>query len=180
MLNPGLNPVDYFGEYKVPDFREAMLHSLRRVPWNPDFPNLHLNPEFSWHSGFTYWHKKLGKVMQQYSERAGASPRETLSLFSKELAIFELYPYHSTEFGIPPRVASQLKSAQLARAYAQEVLLPRARAGKTLLVATRKAPEWGLAEEPGVIVYKGSEARGAHLGPSSRAGEAILDHLLGP
>ena len=102
---------------------------------------------------------------------------ESLRVFSQSVAFLELYPYHSESFALPRTVTSQLHSAKLAHSYAHDVLLLRARRGEILLLVTRQAKAWGLVAERNVIVYSRGEARGAHLTPRSRGGEAILRHI---
>lgn len=179
MLNPGLNPVDYFAEYRVPAFREAVLSNLRQPQNHASHPNLFLNPEFSWHSGFAYWHGKFRELIAKHAAAHSCSLAESLRVFSQSVAFLELYPYHSESFRLPHSVTSQLRSAKLAHSYAHEVLLPRARRGEVLLLVTRQARAWGLIADPNVIVYSRGEARGAHLTPRSRGGEAILRRIEG-
>jgi hypothetical protein len=56
MLNPGLVPSDYFGEFEVKDYRNALLENLKQTAGSQ---LLFLDPRFSWHGGFVYWHTKL-------------------------------------------------------------------------------------------------------------------------
>jgi len=177
MLNPGLNPVDYFAEYEVPEFRKVLLSNLQRSEAGPEHANPFLNPQFAWHSGFGYWHAKFRELIANHAAAHGRSLAESLRVFAREVAFLELYPYHSESFGLPRSITSRLVSARLARSYAHEVLLPRARSGETLLLVTRQSKEWGLGAERNVVVYSRGEARGAHLTPRSRGGEAILRHL---
>jgi hypothetical protein len=177
MLNPGLSPVDYFAEYQVPAFGDAVVANLRQSHTNAMYPNIFLNPEFSWHSGFAYWHGKFRELIATHSVSKECSHVESLRTFSRSVAFLELYPYHSESFHLPRALTSQLHSAKLARSYAHEVLVPRAQRGETLLLVTRQASAWGLTAGPKVIVYSPGEARGAHMTPGSRGGEAILNHI---
>jgi hypothetical protein len=176
-LNPGLSPADYFGEFRVPEFRRALLANLRQRRESSAFPNLWLDPLFSWHSGFKYWHEKLRKVIDRLAERHSVARSEALRLVSGRVASLELYPYHSARFDMPSSLAQQLWSAKLARSFAHDVLLPRVRSGKAIIVITRHASAWGLSPRRGIIVYGRGESRGAHLTPNSRGGRAILRQL---
>jgi hypothetical protein len=177
MLNPGLSPVDYFAEYEVPEFRNTLLSNLQRSAACPEHLNPFLNPQFAWHSGFGYWHGKFRELIANHAAAHGRSLAESLRVFSREIAFLELYPYHSESFGLPRSIRSRLVSARLACSYAHEVLLPRALSGETLLLVTRQAKEWDIGASRNVIVYSSGEARGAHLTPRSRGGEAILRHI---
>ena len=54
----------------------------------------------------------------------------------------------------------------------------RVQSGEAIAIVTRGAQVWNIDDEiPGVIIYGKYEARGAHLGPESPGGEAILTHL---
>jgi hypothetical protein len=178
-LNPGLNAVDYYGERFVSQYRRALRSNLRLGLKKSPFPNLFLNPAFSWHSGFSYWHGRLAGLIDKFADEIQQSRRKVLSFFSQSVAILELVPYHSSSFGLSDSVVRELHSVRLAKDFAQKVLLPDAQASRKLLVVVRKPREWDLPKGPGVILYGGSETRAAHLTPASPGGKAIFEHLLG-
>ena len=176
MLNPGPEPVDYFAEYEVPAFRALSCPNLQRAPAH----RLYSNPYLT--------HTSLGTLVSGTgTASSGRSLRSTLSMHGLSLAgrssfltrnrVSKLYPYHSQSFGLPNSITSQLASRALACSYAHDVLVPRACRGETLLLITRQAKQWGISEQHGVIVYARGEARGAHLTPRSRGGEALLRHI---
>lgn len=176
-LNPGLKPVDYFGEHYVKQYRRALLANLRLRQTDDRFPHIFLNPAFSWHSGFMYWHGHLARLIDTFAAQLNIERIDALSFFSKSIATLELVPYHSISFGLSNRIVSGLRSVDLAKSFVTDVLLPRARASKTLLVVARQAKHWGLCEGKGVVVYDGGETRAAYLTPNSRGGSAILKRL---
>ena len=100
-----------------------------------------------------------------------------MASLARRLAVLELIPYHSPNFRLPQRVISNLPSAQLARAYLHESILSKCRRGEALAVVMRSATQWGVKEEPNVVVYQDSEARSAHLSPRSRGGRRLLEWL---
>jgi len=175
--NPGLNPIDYFGECFVKQYRRALVASLRLRLKKSRFPNLFLNPAFSWHSGFAYWHGPLARLIDTFATDVGIRRIDALSFFSKSIATLQLVPYHSVSFGLTNRVISGLRSVRLASSFVKEVLLPRARSLQAVLVVVRQARQWDIQEGRGVIVYEGGESRAAYLTPRSRGGSAILKHL---
>jgi len=61
-LNPGLGPHDYFGEYKVPKFRRALLSALKQRVSGNHLKFHWLDPQFSWHGGFRWWHGRLACI----------------------------------------------------------------------------------------------------------------------
>jgi len=143
----------------------------------PVFGYTLLDPQYSWHSGFVYWYRKLKGLVEAHARGHGCSLSDSLATLSQKVAFLELYPYHSENFGLPTSVSSRLRPAQLAIDYAQNVLLPRARQGKVTLVITRQAKLWRLNPEENVVVYGPLEARSAHLTPGTRGGAAILEAL---
>jgi hypothetical protein len=93
-LNPGLNPIDYYGEFCVPEYREALCGTLQQR-LDPSFPHIFLNPRFSWHSGFSYWHRRLARLIDTFTDDFKIARREALSFFARSVANLELLPYHS-------------------------------------------------------------------------------------
>lgn len=174
MLNPGFGPHDYFGEYEVPEYRDAPVNNLRQGP-NNSF--LFLDPRFSWHGGFDYWHTKLRDVIAALAKSVCISYGEARKFVQSRIAAVELAPYHSANFSVPKRVFDSLQSVELARAFVREVLLPRAKAGECLLVATRAVKRWDLPRHRNIVLYGPAEARSAHLSVRSRGGSAILRFL---
>ena len=178
LLNPGLGPDDYFGEYQVPGFRDALLANLRQDFSGRALPFLFLDPQFAWHGGFDWWHSKLTRVIQELAKTWQIPFSAARAQLARSVADIELFPYHSDIFhGAGGRLRS-LASVQLARRYVHDVLLPRVRRKEAIIIVTRQARIWGLPPEAGVIVYSPGEARGAHLTPDSPGGRAILDHLI--
>jgi len=178
LLNPGFGPINYFGEYRVPGFRATLLDCLAQNEASDRRGFYCLDPENSWTGGFRYWHAKLLGVVADLSKITGMSLTEAFTYLRHRIAVVELVPYHSGRFGLPHRVVRQLRSAQLARDFVHETVLPKAARGDATVIITRKAKEWGVEPTDRVIVYRGSEARGAHMGPDTRGGRAILAQLL--
>lgn len=177
MLNPGYGPQDYFAELEVPAYRKAALHNLRQNFENEEYPFYMLNPKFSWSSGFVWWHKKFGLVIDSISKNTGMSYAEARKYLSKKVASLELIPYHSTSYYDPSGWTKKLESAKLARDFVNNIVLPKVEQNEAILIVTRQVKEWNLPEHENITVYSNGEARGAHLSPSSRGGKAIIDRL---
>lgn len=188
MLNPGVGPDDYYAEYNVPEFRDALLRNLRQEE-NNTF--VCLDPRFSWHGGFYYWHNKLKGLITKYAckehaydtcepEERALAYNKALQDFQTKIAVLQLMPYHSSNFELSEETFESMKSPCFAQSYVKEVLLPRAKRGECLIIATRRIQDWGLedCESECVINYAGAETRGAHLGPNTRGGKRILEFLL--
>ncbi len=149
-----------------------------------EFPFLFLDPRFCWHGGFDYWEGRFRALLQvamdkwTKSKRRSVTYYECLRMLSGRLAALELVPYHSSVFSAG-RVIDVLPSSIRVRAYVNDVLVPRARAGHIVLVVLRAARRWGLMNHgKNIVCYEGGEARGAWCGPNTRGGAAILEHLM--
>jgi hypothetical protein len=175
MLNPGFGPHDYFGEYKVPKYRAALIDNLRQTRSNSF---MFLDPRFSWHGGYDYWHTKLRNLITTFAETVSIPYDRAREFFQTHIAALELAPYHSVNFAIPGRLFNSLRSAQLARDFVHDELLPHAKSGKCLVVVTRAVKNWRLPAYKNVVAYTPAEARSAHLSPKSRGGSAILKFLF--
>ena len=178
LLNPGCGPLDFFGEDRVPEYRQAILDNLLQNDAARRRGFFYLDPEFSWSGGFRYWHGKLRGVVEEFRERTGLGDVGAWDQVRGSIATLELVPYHSSKFRLPSRTLAQLESVRLVRSYLSDHLLPRARNGAATLVVTRKSRMWHVSGEENVIVYGAGQARGAHLGPTTAGGRAILARLL--
>lgn len=177
LLNPGLGPTDYYGELQVPAFRAARLQNLRQDFSAGDLPFYMLDPAFSWHGGFTWWHRKFAGVISELARRRAISFAAAQRVLALELASIELVPYHSATFSDADGWLQRLQSVSLARTFVREYVIPRVESGKALVIATRQVNQWNLPDLPGVIRYSPGQARGAHLTPNSPGGGAILRWL---
>jgi len=181
-LNPGCGPQDYFGEYTVKEYHDALLANLKQRFNGSDFPFLMLDPKYSW--GFRYWHRKLSAIILKLSKKWEVSFADARRVLASQVASLELFPYHSSSFhdfgGWLKR--NELESVTLARRFAEEVICPRVKAGDAIAIVLRKAKFWNFPKMKGVVAYGRSEAQSANLTPTSRGGKAILKQLkrLGP
>ncbi len=177
-LNPGVGPHDYYGEYEVPAFRRALQANLKQEFGSGRLPFLFLDPRFSWHGGFEWWHGKLAAVIDQLAKEWGIQFASARARLARRIASLELAPYHSKTFRDHGGWLRNLTSVALARAFARGYILPRIKRGEAIAIILRKARFWGLPKHPGVIRYTPQQARAAHLTPESPGGRAILKHLL--
>lgn len=174
MLNPGLSPGDYFAEERFPEYRDLLLSNLhqmsvRRLPF--------LDPELSWHPGGGYWLGKLGGLAEALQSET-RSFKKALRLLASHIAILELVPYHSPQFGLPGKLVDSLESVRLMLEFVHDYLAPQAARDEALLIVTRQVKRWGLDEtSKNVVMYTPSQARAGHLTPASPGGEAILSFL---
>lgn len=174
MLNPGLNPCDYFADYKVRDYRNALIQNLRNTECRK-YPLLFLDPAFSWTSGARYFRNRLLWLVEAMRDQRRISFQKSLQTVAKQVCILQLIPYHSRVFN-DTKCLFKLKSVELMRQFVADNLSVRS---DVLLVVTRKARKWGLLKEENhrIVIYWGSETRGAHLSMNTRGGKAIARHL---
>lgn len=177
LLNPGLGPHDYYGEYQVSEYRKALLATLKQKFKKGSPPFLFLDPQYSWHGGFAWWHAKLASVIQRLEHTWAVPFAAARARLAQELASIELVPYHSPSFRDAGGWIRQLRSVALARAFVHNVVVPRVRRGKAILIVTRQAKAWNLPKHSRIIRYSSQQARAAHLTPESPGGRAILSHL---
>ncbi len=177
LLNPALSPSDYYGEYDVPEYREALLANLKQPPRSDTTPYLFLDPKFAWHGGFSWWQNKLARVMNVWRPARKVSFAEARSLLASSIASIELFPYHSSSSKMQVAGCGSSSRVRLAREFVADLVLQRVQDGKAIVIVTRKVAQWNLPKHDGVVTYNPAQARGAHLTPESPGGRAILKHL---
>ena len=181
-LNPGYSPTDYFGEYCVPEFREALLRNLRQDHTSQATPNLFLDPQYAWSGGYGYWHTRLSGIIEKFATERRWSYAKARAKLGERLAIIELVPYHSASFG-PTGMLGKLKSVELAKDFVEQHVVKRVRRGEAIAIVVRQVRRWDevlpkdLGEDDGLIRYRRGESIGAHLTPKTRGGRAILRYL---
>lgn len=187
LQNPGFAPTDYYGEFKVPGFRDLLLKNLRGDLKNDDYPFFFLDPTLAWHGGFTWWQEQLGSVIDVMTD-ASTSHLKARRNLAKGLACIELMPYHSESGVVSKAFLDKLPSAKLARNYLWGPLVARAKKADVTIVAARHVDPWGFerSAEPGkfniplglnsdsCVIYRTKQARRASLSATSRGGRAIL------
>jgi hypothetical protein len=173
MLNPGFHPGDYFAEYRIHEFRAAIISNLCQEP-DREFPLFCLDPRFVWTTGASYWRRRLGWLAMRIVQVRSSTYREALSELAKRICILQLVPYHSAAFGLSRRIINRLQSASLIRRYVRDFILPQR---DLLILVTRSRELWGLPTAPNILTFSGSETRAVHLSPRSRGGQALAHHL---
>jgi hypothetical protein len=136
-LNPGLGAHDYFGEHRVPEYREMLMANLRQDDGHL-FP--FLRPEHSWHGGSAYWRPRLTPIV----DRLHGSWLHC----ARRIAILELVPYHSEVFQLSDGRVNFLESVKLMRAFVRDELLPRSLRGECAIITMRGHERWKIAGLP--------------------------------
>lgn len=175
MLNPGLSNPNLAYYIQQHDGLQNSLAGIYQDGFNKKYPLGGLNPSLMWRSN--YWRSKLDDIVRLAMEKRQMDYRRALTFVAQRVAVLQLYPYRSANFGLPRRTRRELRSSQLIVNFVRACLLPEAESGKVLIVVTRKAKSWHLHPKKNVIVYDGPESRSAHLSLKSRGGKAIAKHL---
>lgn len=165
MLNPGLSPGDYYAEQRDPVFRRALIRSLRQENEGDEYPFIFLNPQFAWHPGFSYFHKRFARMARKIKDHEG-SYSKALSFLAKHIACLQLIPYHSRKLG-SYELLGELQSTRTMLDFVHRELKDRTNHGEVTIIVERGSAYWKLAKGKDVIVYKGSQIRGAWLTPKA-------------
>jgi hypothetical protein len=175
LLNPGFNSVDYYAESLRPEFVARHRASLRQEFLDRHFRFTFLDPTLCWHSGYSWWERRLRKVALRVAiARFGNNYLSALQHLAQRTAALELVPYHSTEFNSDPLI-ERLPSVRAMRDFLRSSLLPRAQTREITIVVTRRAADWGNPQpSEKVVVLPTNQARNPPLSPGFPAGDAIL------
>ncbi len=178
LLNPDYGYHDHYAETSK-KFIGALEENLSQNITNSDFPFIYLNPEFAWHGGFAWWETKLkGVVVQLQQGHQLNTYSNALSYLSQRIACIELMPYASRHFGWP-KYLQNLPSVKNAKAAVAD-LLRQPRDKRPAIVVARGATKgkWNIAMKQAnqtLVVYDGTQARGASLSPATSGGNLILN-----
>ena len=177
LANPGYSLTDYYDE-SCKDYRDAVIKNIKQE--QVEYANPCFNPAFLWTGGARYWNGKLKDIVQQLLDTGVYnSYADILKAFSNRIATLELVPYHSEYLNPPRRIFDSLESKKLMLTFIKEYVLPKARAGKALVVVGRRADDWGIEDdrENNIIVYPHKQAQSFSLTSQSCGGSAIINWL---
>jgi hypothetical protein len=177
MSHPGMKPLDFEVEDKKLEYRQALLQGLRQENADVEYPFVFLNPDFAWHTGYQYWKKRLGAIPVKIAAALGIEEHEAVRLLAREMACIQLVPYHTPHLKMTRELEPFLSSMEAAISFVQEALLLRAQRGEIMIVVVQKARYWDLRERDNIVIYGGSECRGAYLTPKTRGGKAMIRWL---
>ncbi len=184
MTNPGLELGDYV-EHEKTAFRRALLANLMQEPSDGVLPFLCLDRQFAWHGAFKYWDSKLWETIQALASNLGISEPQARATIGKNLAVIQQSPYHSANGPNDIKRLHNWPSVRLAGEFVRDTVTKRVREKQAIVIAMRRVEWWNnylaedLDEEQGVIRSANSgEKRAVNLRPTSRAGSAILRHLV--
>ena len=180
MANPGIGITDYFAEHDSENpatklFQDALNDSLALE--NDDASFLFLRRQFCWHGGFSYWQKKLNRILcllakRHFNDSYGSAMKD----LAGNLALVQRFPYHSSSFP-GGSLENKLPSAKLARDFFETSLRREAESGERIVIIARNASRWGVTFEDSkgsLYVYPGKLGASASLTEASVGGDAIL------
>ncbi|MCC6355237.1 MAG: hypothetical protein IT577_15200 [Verrucomicrobiae bacterium] len=179
LLNPGLEPGDYYAEYCSAEFRATLRRNLRqKFDGTERYPFWPLDPKHAWHPGGRYFRKKLHWLADAVAKHNAVPYLDGLSRVAREVCGLQLLPYHSASFRRAAWVMNDLPSKGLVTDFVREVLESR---DDVLVIILRAADDWDIPDGPNVVRYTDQQARAAHLTPGSPGGSALIKHFkLGP
>jgi hypothetical protein len=112
-----------------------------------------------------------------FADESGVPFASARAALAAQLASIELLPYHSSKFLDADGWLSKLTAAALAKSFVKDFVVPRVKRGEAIAIVLRKVRAWELPQIPGVILYEGKHAQGAHLNEGSAGGRGILAQL---
>ena len=143
LINPRLSPGDHDHEER-PDFREAL-----RLNLTGDRSYIYLQRRFADHSGSAWARRLFGPDISEAQ--------------ANKICIIQLVAYHCANGDLAKRVSGHMPLAQRIVRFAQDWLMPRAKANEIGLVVGRASELWGIISHDecnSIVVYRGSECRG--------------------
>jgi hypothetical protein len=183
MLNSGFSPADKNWDAAHPTEameREASKErNLSQTHLSQHrYPLYDLNPMFSEHPGARYWRRKLGGLCSELANRCGIGLHAATELVANRVSIVQRFAYASTNSKHVAQACATLPSTMAAQSLVHGLI----EEGEVLVVIVRGATALGLsrndeAENVVVLDPKTTEPVRAHLGPTSRAGKTLLQHL---
>ena len=123
LMNPGFSASDYYAE-EVPAFRSALVANLHQKNLDSDFPYFSLNPKFAWSGAFQWMESRFRPVLQVLKTTKHLNHHDALSFLSKQIAVIELIPYHSSNGQALSRKGKpwvNLPSAVVAKQYVKQL-----------------------------------------------------------
>lgn len=170
LQNPGFAPGDCHAEFVNRDFPRLLEANLKQDFRGSDYPFLFLDPELAWHTGFTWWHRKLQPVIEEVAKTQDVPLRDARRAVARHLAAIELLPYHSRSGVLSQVQLNGFESVRWARDHVRAVL----GAGGVDVIAMRHGHLWDpngdFDTEGRWCRYDADQARAATLRPSHTNG----------
>jgi hypothetical protein len=179
LMNPGFATSDYYAE-EDHEFRSASIANLRQKGIDRQFPYFSLNPKFAWSGAYQWIESRMRKILWILQEKRQLTYLEALAFLSKQIAVIQLFPYHSVDGqAIPSRCWSELPSVLAARQFVKGELTDSPK--QPLIIVARSHAKWDVRAKGNVTSSGGT--RGVtfnpHLiGKNGKPGQEILRRLL--
>lgn len=181
LMNPGFTTSDYYAE-EDPAFRAASISNLLQNHPNVEFPYFSLDPKFAWSGAYQWAESRLRPILQRLKKERHCTYYEALAFLSKQIAVIELIPYHSSNgqvFSGRGNPWKNLPSAMAARQFVRRLCQsPR----QPLIIVARSHKKWDIPDQvrPNVVICP--HTRGLTFNPklpkeSGKAGRKILEYL---
>ena len=99
-------------------------------------------------------------ILEKLIEKKKITYREALRVIANKVACLQYVPYHSNS---EPKGLPTLASTGKIHEYVHEVILPKVKKGKALVIVMRHVTAWELPKHRNIIKYKGPEAHSGYL-----------------
>ncbi len=180
LMNPGFIASDYYAE-EDHDFRFASVANLQQKGIDRQFPNFSLNPKFAWSGAYQWIEARMRYILQTLQQERQSTYGEALSFLSKQIAVVQLFPYHSVNGqAIPGRCWRELPSVEAARQFVKNDLSRSPK--RPLIIVARSRARWDIPDKGKGNVISSGRTRvvtfNPHLdGEAGNAGKEILKRL---
>ncbi len=156
LINPSLAPEDHEWEARA-IFLEALKLNL-----TGNSPYLYLQERFAGHPG-NRWARRI------FGYDIGEAEAD-------RICVVQLAAYHDADGKRVKRISKSLASSRKTIDFVHTWILPRAKDDEVGLIVARAFDEWGFKpedESKSVVVYQGSERRGAFQTINTRGGQLL-------
>jgi hypothetical protein len=174
LANAGFVDADYYLDFSK-GFGDLMLRNIRQEEL--EYPFIYLDPNLAWSEAYQWWERKLRPLLGIEVGRSG-SYRKALGRLSREIAVVELFPYHSRDAstlkGFGP--SNSMPSVAAARGFLAEI----SGADHVLKLVMRKHNAWvspECAPESEHYVH-GPRTQGFSLDPKFTPGRELAKRLF--
>lgn len=156
--NPGFSISDYQDDHHNPAFAEVCEENLRgslgSLVW--------LHPHAEKSGAGRYWRSRFRKLGEAISVKTKESHEASLRRIAKSVTLIEAGAYHSRRS--PGDWIFQLPSSKAAKTFVRSILVPKAKSGKCLLFAWRRASFWvGETNISKILIRQPKQAQGSYF-----------------
>jgi len=147
-LNPSFD-VKYFKDFEDESTLEPYINDILHLKYSSknlkEYPFYFLNPKLKETSGYEWWNNghHFKSYISIYKNKYKNKDEDYIrKILAKEFCCIELIPYHAKKLPIKKGEAKELPSVKYVKKYVKEVLLPKAKSGKIIIICLRAEKYW--------------------------------------